>query len=287
MSLKEKAILVRLSVTLFTRTVVDQDVTEEVRRRKSAGEKVGRYLKRIFAADSTGRLGKIVAAARADFHARTFPWDNNGAALLPLVAWSSFDEAFRLHESNFNEALREFLDSYDKHVEAARESLGDLFRPEDYPLKEDVQGACSFAVEYLPVPDMGDFRVSDDRDLAERVAQSIGKAYAGYVERLCDEVYGEVLSIHDQLDKGERFRIERIERLRELIDKVDEFNLTRDPIVSEALAITREQVLQRLESFWEFRAKARRSEKEVVQAEMEAAKKACYDAAASLVGLFT
>jgi hypothetical protein len=286
MSLKENAVLVRLSVTLFTRTVVDHDVTEEVRRRKSAGERVGRYLKHIFAPGSTDRLMKLVTAARADFHARTFPWDRTGAALLPLKGWNAFDAAFRLYESGFNEALDEFIQAYDRHIESAKAGLGDMFRPEDYPPREDVRSACSFSVEYLPIPDVRDFRVGDDGVLAERIATSVGRAYGEYVERLCDELYREVLSIHEQLDKGERFRIERIDRLKATVAKVAEFNLTDDPLVNSALSITSAQVLARLESFWDYRAKARRSDKDEVNAELLAARDACRDAAEALIGLF-
>ena len=64
-----------------------------------------------------------------------------------------------------------FIDDYDDYVDQARLDLGKLFRIEDYPSKEALQGKFAIRYRITPVPDADHFiakLASDDTDRVKR-----------------------------------------------------------------------------------------------------------------------
>jgi len=286
MSLASQAVLVRLSVELFQQATTDKAVTQEVNDHKKAARKAGRYVKQLFTPEALEGLVRVVTQARSLLRRDTVPWDMSGVHLLALKKWETFNaEMFRL-EQEFAEQRESFIENYPNHIAATREKLGDLFNEEDYPTTDDLRFPCVFKVDYLPVPQTSDIRVLDS-ELQEKISGAITRSYGAVIDHLAGSLYDEVKAVHDQLEQGERFRVERIERLRESVERVKEYNLTGDPRVDEALEMVSTQVIARLDAYVAERESRTRDAKNRAEVAQEEAKAACYKTALDLAELFS
>ena len=66
-----------------------------------------------------------------------------------------------------------FIEDYDDYIDQARLDLGKLFRIEDYPSKEDLQGKFAIRYRITPVPDADHFIAQLASDDTERVKRDI------------------------------------------------------------------------------------------------------------------
>jgi len=72
------------------------------------------------------------------------------------------------YQTQFNESVKEFIDEYPTLVSASAFQLGDLFDAADYPNANELVDKFKFKYVFLPVPDVGDFRV----DVGEAYSQT-------------------------------------------------------------------------------------------------------------------
>jgi isoleucyl-tRNA synthetase len=177
-----------------------------------------------------------------------------------------------------------FITGYQKHIKDAESRLGKLFDKQNYPSVEDLRYDCAFKIIYLPVPAYTDIRVAD-AEVQQHMVDAISQAYTGLVMSLADQMYDEVKSAHDQLLDGERFRIERIDRLQEMVSKVRTYNMTNDPRVDQSLALIEEHVIGELNSYIDTRNRRNvgKDDKELAK---QAALKKLSDVGENLAGLF-
>src|SRR4030095_9202991 len=57
-------------------------------------------------------------------------------------------------------AIDAFIRDYPQNVSAARGVLQSAFNPSDYPTTETIRRKFGFNLDYKPLPDAGDFRIS-------------------------------------------------------------------------------------------------------------------------------
>ena len=111
-----------------------------------------------------------------------------------------------------------FIEDYDDNIDKARLDLGKLFRIEDYPSKEALQGKFGLRYRIIPVPDADHFMAklaSDDTDRVKRDIESqieerlhdavgdlyrrLGEAVERVSERLQEDDEGKPLVFRDSM----------------------------------------------------------------------------------------
>jgi hypothetical protein len=159
-TLSSSALIVNLSLSVWTGRKLDKRVSEEVDQQKSTRTRAGNYTKNLFAGSGKlEELTKLSGAIRTWMYTVTQPWGDNGDRLLPTTSLLDFKSRLTDYEQQFAQAVNNFLNEYDTMVAAAAFQLGDLFNREDYPTREHIINKFGFRYSMAPLPTSGDFRV--------------------------------------------------------------------------------------------------------------------------------
>lgn len=171
--IQNSSMLVDLNISMWTGRKQDKQVSEEIDAAKSTKTKAGNYHKKLLA--GTARLDdihKLVTGIRIWHYAQTLPWSDGGSRLLPMKNFFDYKATLSDYETQFADAVDVFLKEYPTLVSAAAFQLGDLFNADEYPDAEKLRDKFRFRYVFLPVPDMGDFRVDvNEAHLVELKAQ--------------------------------------------------------------------------------------------------------------------
>ena len=236
--LSSSAVLVNLSLSVWSGRKLDKRVSQEVDAAKSTKTRAGNYHKNLLAGtDKLDAINKVAGAVRTWHYTVTQPWSDNGARI--LSAEQMFDYKARLveFEREFVGKVHEFLNEYDNLVSAAAFSLGDLFDRDEYPTREEIERKFGFGYTIEPLPQSGDFRVEiGDEGLRELQAQ-YEQAITNRVEQAMRDSWDR---LHDVLSKmserlestedGKRkiFRDSLVENAHELCNLLKHFNVNQD-----------------------------------------------------------
>lgn len=236
--LSSSAVLVNLSLSVWSGRKLDKRVSQEVDAAKSTKTRAGNYHKNLLAGtDKLDAINKVAGAVRTWHYTVTQPWSDNGARI--LNAAQMFDYKARLveFEREFVGKVHEFLNEYDNLVSAAAFSLGDLFDRDEYPTREEIERKFGFGYTIEPLPQSGDFRVEvGDEGLRELQAQ-YEQAITNRVEQAMRDSWDR---LHDVLSKmserlestedGKRkiFRDSLVENAHELCNLLKHFNVNQD-----------------------------------------------------------
>ena len=169
---------------------------------------------------------------------RSTPWDDQGGRLLTVANYGRYTTALdTLIERVVRERAR-FIEDYDNYVDQARLDLGRLFRLEDYPDTEALQGKFAIRYRIVPVPDARHFMADLAQGETERVKRDIEQQVRTRLNDAQRDLYrrlGEAVErVGERLREGENgkplvFRDSLIENIRELVDVVPRLNIWCSP----------------------------------------------------------
>jgi hypothetical protein len=191
--------LVDLNISVWTGRKQDKRVSEEIDAAKSTKTKAGNYHKKLLAGtQKLDDLQKLVTGIRAWHYAQTLPWSDGGSRLLPMKNFFDYKATLNDLETQFNEAVEAFLTDYPTLVSAAAFQLGDLFDPEEYPNAERLRDKFRFRFVFLPVPEVGDFRI----DINEQHKEELKAQYESFYENKLSEAMQDAWArLHECLSK--------------------------------------------------------------------------------------
>ena len=245
--LSSSALIVNLSLSVWTGRKLDKRVSEEVDQQNSTKTRAGNYHKNLLA--GSGKLTeitKIANATRSWLYGVTQPWGDNGDRILNMAYFMEFKDRLADYEGQFGTAVNSFLGDYDTLVAAAAFQLGDLFNREDYPMREAIEAKFGFRYNMIPLPQAGDFRVDIGEEglkelqtqyeavLQQRVTGAMTEAW----ERLHDCLTRMSERLTDDTDsngdpKRKIFRDSLIENAVEVCGLLKSFNITGDTRMDE------------------------------------------------------
>lgn len=244
--LSSRAMLCGLRITNWTARKLDKRVTAEVNAEHGASADAGRYNKALLAKDSLAPIVTAANAARSLHYARTLPWLDDGARLLPAAAYADFAPRMGRLRDEFNAAVDAFVAGYPAYVDAARVRLNGMWRAEDYPAVSEIRSRFSFSVRVLPVPDAGDFRVDVGDAAAAEIRAAVERDTRAALETAMRDAWARVaetvgrmaerLAAYKPGADGSRaegiFRDSLVENVRDLAAILPGLNLTNDPALS-------------------------------------------------------
>ena len=186
------------------------------------------------------------------------PWDDQGSRLLTVANYEHYMQLLDgLRERMVRERAR-FIEDYEDNIDQARLDLGKLFRIEDYPSQEALQGKFGIRYRITPVPDADHFMAklaSDDtdrvkRDIEHQIEERLHDAVGDLYRRLGEAVerVGERLREDDE-GKPLVFRDSMIENIRGLVDVVPRLNIFGDDTLARPLRAGEGQDRQRRAGF--------------------------------------
>ena len=178
MSIQTQAMLVTLSVSCWTGRVQDKKVSAEVEVAHGATD-AGRYNKLLVDKAHMDPLVQFAGKVRQYHYKMSLPWLDNGARLLPSALFLEYSHQIRQFTSEYERIVDAFIQLYDSTlVQAARQRLGTMYDPEDYPPGADLRAKFGITVDITPVPDGQDFRVDVGDAERTRISRQISEAVA-------------------------------------------------------------------------------------------------------------
>jgi hypothetical protein len=241
-ALAERAMLVTLSVSIWSARKNDTRISDKVAAEHGADRSMGRYAKHLIPRELLTAVTAANHALRDHHNLNTLAWGDDGTRILPAANFFGYQQHQRSLEDQFGRAVRNFIACYPDYVETARKALNGLFDPRDYPAPDQIAEKFGVSRHFLPVAQSDDFRVSlGDVHVAQikaeieaRNAELVSAANRDLWQRIHDVTARlvERLSAYE-VDpvEGTRlhpFRDSLIDNVRALLDLMPRLNITAD-----------------------------------------------------------
>jgi hypothetical protein len=241
MNLSDRALLVQFNVSQWTARKFDKKTTQEVATRHGVNANVGRYNKSLLPAnDYLSMVHQKAGYIRNKFYENTLPWGIEGTQILPTANYLNFVSEFRKEKAEWQTLVNLFTSNYAALKLDAKQSLGPMYREEDYPSEKDIAAKFKMDMAVFPVPTT-DFRVSIGDEELTRIQQDVERrvqdASASAMKDVWQRLYDRVAHLTDRLvkidDPKARFHETTIEHLRDLCELLPRLNFSDDPHLEE------------------------------------------------------
>ncbi len=229
--LKEKAMLVKLTIHQWTGKRVDKKVSREIEQTYDAKD-AGIWYKFLLHQDLIKTVQKRANKIRKFHYHNTLPWFDDGTRLLPTANFFDYRKGMSDRINEFKVVVNEIVKEYQGLKQAARERLGKMFNETDYP--DRIDDKYGVDVVFLPIPDGDDFRISLEKDVMDEIRNKIRDEIEKSVERanrdLWNRLYTHVKNMAERLlDVDAKFRDSLVGNLVELCRLLPKLNITNDP----------------------------------------------------------
>ena len=239
--ISSSAMLVDLSISVWTARKLDKNVSAEVDASKNTKTKAGNYHKNLLAgSEKLAEIGKLSSIIRNWSYSQTSPWSDAGSRLLPSTLFFDYKAKLAEYEHMFSDAVTEFLGEYDVLVTKAAFQLGDLFNREEYPAVDKVRSKFGMYYTFSPVPEAGDFRVdigeAGIKELQERYASAYKVRIEASMKDVWDKTYTALKHLSTKLDetKGKQKLFDSMmDNTEELCNLLKHLNVTNDMQLEE------------------------------------------------------
>lgn len=233
----KKAMLVELTIRQWTARKHDRNVSHEVDQNHAAVNG-GQYQKQLVAKKSLEAINSKASAIRAYHYRMTLPWGNNGQHLLPAKVFMEYRNTIVKMRNEFDQLVDTFIADYPAEVEAARNYLGTLFNPLEYPAASDIRHSFGVTFDISPVPTSGDFRVdiaTEQRDEIQAQITALNEQRQNQATKACYERVRETLGrMKTQCVPGKTRITESLtDSVSDLVDSLKFLNITDDPALEQ------------------------------------------------------
>lgn len=238
-SIASSAMLVDITIRVWAGRKKDKEASSDVTLQNAAHSGTANVIKKMLGnCEELDAVQKFAGNARASHYAMTMPWSDSGLRLLPTTVYFKYHQQITQLQAEFDRLVQRFLDAYDWEVTQAQVKLGTLFKADDYPTADSLRHKFAFTMSYIPLPDVGDWRVDMEKSAQDTLKSQYADFYAKQVEQAMQDVWER---LHEQLakfvnqlnisDDGKKGKIyaSTMENVLELADMLDAANFTDDP----------------------------------------------------------
>lgn len=235
--LQDKSMLVDLVIRKWTATKHDKTVSSEIEKAHAAHD-AGRYNKRLIDKAHTATIETLAGQIRKYHYTRTLPWTDKGQRLLPSALFMDYRQDITSFKAQYLKARDEFLVLYPQLVTAARNRLGSMYDPQDYPSVDELRKAYDIELEIMPVPDAGDFRVTVDNEVRDEIREQITNAVQARQAAAVKDCYARMREVVGRIaeqcskEKGKIYD-SLMENTEDLVTVLSGLNITGDPTIAQ------------------------------------------------------
>ena len=241
-SISSSAMLVILSISTWTGRKLDKRASTDVTRTNGADSGIANVHKKLLGnCDELDAVQKFGANARNIHYSMSMPWSDLGLRLLPTAQYTKYHQAMTDLQNEFNRLAQVFIDAYEWEISQAQARLGALFSRDDYPTAESIASKFAFELNYIPLPESGDFRIDVGVEALNQVKSGYAEFYSAQNKRAMDDVwhrvYGALSKMSERLDYGDHekkkiFRDSLVDNVLDMVDLLDVCNVTGDSQMS-------------------------------------------------------
>lgn len=231
-----RALLVWLKISGWSARKYDRSVSNKVNAQHGASSDASRVNKLLLPGDcaSYKALATLATLIRSEHYDLTLPWTDEGWRLLPTANYIDYTDWLRKRQADFQTALDTFVQDYPALRMHASQSLGSLYRSDDYPDVSDIGQKFSVGLNYMPVPSDDDIRVNLAADQIDAIRADINAQSNACMETAMRDAWRRlheaVQHANDKLaDPSAIFRDSLIGNVQEICKVLKRLNVTDDP----------------------------------------------------------
>jgi len=250
-ALAERAMLVNLSVSVWTARKHDAKVSAAVAAQHGATAKVGRYNKMLVARERLSDLTKLASRVRTVHYELTLPWADEGARILPSALYLQYTSAIGQLRDQFDATADQFALDYPEYQAEQIRFSGTLCEAGEYPSADEIRRKFAVSVKVLPVPTAADFRVQlgdiDRSVIKAQITAQMEETMSIALRDCFRRAYKSVehmatrLDLFGQDDKSP-FRDSLVVNVREMCDLLGSLNVMQDRHLSRMVDEIRDRL---------------------------------------------
>ena len=243
-SISTAAMLVELSIGTWTGRKLDKRASQDVTSQNNADKGVANVHKKLLGdCAELDAVQKFTANARNTHYACTMPWSDTGLRLLPTTQYFKYTQEMSALQNEYQRLVQVFLDAYSWEIQNSQLKLGALFNSDEYPTADSLTSKFRFKMNYMPLPDVGDWRVA----IGGETEEALRSQYEGYYATQLQAAMGDVwkrahealTKMSDRLDYADDmtkkvFRDSLVTNVHDMIELLGACNVTNDPVMSAA-----------------------------------------------------
>ena len=246
-ALSKKAMLVELSLSVWTGRKKDKHVSEEVMSSKGAEKDAGAWWTYLIPRKAMKNVYSAYGRCRAVHNNLTLPWNDDGCRILPAAMFMDYSKAMREAKDEFSKAVEAFLEEYPALINQAHDRLGKLLDRNALPTPNQLRTKFGVHQRIYPLPDSHDFRVElaegDVKDIRKQMEADINSSVSKSMTSLWQRLSELVAKIESTLNEPKKiFRDSLFTNLTDFCELIPKLNLTEDA----ALEGVRKELVERL-----------------------------------------
>lgn len=233
-SLREKAVLVKVSNSCWTARKVDRPLSKKLNvDLKVKEDRQGYYKKWLIPQSALAARHAITNEATKYHKSVTLPWLDDGVRMVPSGMIAEYMAAMRGFAARVEAEDQKFYASYHQHAAEGQRLLGKAANPEDYPSLVQLKRKFGFDIKLLPIPDIEDWRMDVskkemDELLVQAKATMDGVQKAAIME-LWQRLFDEVEHMAERLKKSDNvFRNTLISNVKDQCKLLAKLNISGD-----------------------------------------------------------
>lgn len=259
-NLSERAMLSSLHIKSWSGMMIDREVTDAVNADFKADKEAGRYNKRLVKASFFSGVSTAHSNARKLHRLLTLPWEDDGTRILSNKGYVDYTMKMKDAKRKAESEVKAFLENPDEYIREAKHRLGDMFKVEDYPSKEDLEAKFDFDVEIKPMPEASDFRAKLTDDQTKAIMKDIERRTDTRLKNAVNDVFGRVeekvkhmaekLRAYAPKNKQEGTKADGsihsslVFNINELAEIMPMLNVTDDPRINDLAKILRAELVE-------------------------------------------
>lgn len=228
-NLSTKALLNQVIIRQWAARKSDKKANETVRREHGASSEAGNFAKKLLPnCSELTRVNNKAQEIRDFVYSQSLPWTAEGLRIIKAENFIDFNKDLSAKINEFDHLVDQFCLAYKTAIDCAILSLGDLFNAADYPT--DIRSKFGVEVNYFPLPDASDFRVTLGADQINKFNEI---ARATEINAMKD-AYSRLIDVTSKAveklsDPKAIFRDSLLSNIEETCAIINKINMTDDP----------------------------------------------------------
>lgn len=234
MTFSERGILVKLTISEWSASKTDKNVSSEVIVQHGATQIAGKFQKKLLLCTALAQFKTNAQNARQMHYSLTAPWLDEGFRILPAKMWRKYNEQMEPFKHQAYVRTEEFCRQYAAAVEEAKSLLGTMWNANDYPPIEKIRPKFCLTITPRPVPSANDWRIDMDKKTMQEFKDQSDAAILTAARMGLHELYTRVEEKVEHLfaildDSNRIIQHRMVDKYEELVQLVPDLNLTGEP----------------------------------------------------------
>lgn len=233
-ALSERAILVKLSVSLFEGKKKDKKLITEVADNHDATASHFSVWKKTLASDELNAVVNAAQKLRLDVIAKSLVWQDGGARLIPSEKFIQYKQDWDKLITEFYATVDKFIAAYPRIIHDKQTALGDTFNAGDYVKASELREKYKARITFEPVAVVSsDWRIAGidaqtAKDIAAQVEQETAQRLQAGKAELLGRLREAIAHLYGKLADGKGFKVNSVRNVIEAAETVAALNITGD-----------------------------------------------------------